>query len=548
RAAIGEDDVSRRTPALLYGLNTLGAVVGASVSTFLLLKIFGARFSLWFACLINALVALAARWLDRRFQEQDEAAREEQHAAPEVGHEIIISTTAAATTPPAPLDSTLASNDEERERLRAARALTPFVLTAAGGVGFSFLLMELVWYRVLSPLLGGSSYTFGLILAVALFGIGIGGLLYTLTHKDRPPLLAGFAMTCALEAILIASPYALGDRIALLALHLHPLGIHGLGGHLLGWTVVTAIVVLPAAIVSGFQFPLLIALLGRARVSVGRHVGRAYAANTVGAIVGSLAGGFFLIPRLGALGAWRMTVWILVLLGAASLFLHAQLETERRFRIGPALTALVTLAMLHGSVGPTAFWRHSPIGAGRANGVLASATINGVCAAMDERRQGVSWSTDGRESAVALYDLNDTAFLVNGKSDGAAVLDGGTQVMGGVLPALLQPEPVRRALVIGLGTGSTAGWLATLPSVERVDVVELEPAILDVARRCEAVNNRVLDNPKVNVIIGDAREVLLTTPERYDLIFSEPSNPYRAGIASLFTQEFYRAVEARLAD
>jgi hypothetical protein len=96
-------------------------------------------------------------------------------------------------------------------------------------------------------------------------------------------------------------------------------------------------------------------------------------------------------------------------------------------------------------------------------------------------------------------------------------------------------------MVIGLGTGSTAGWLAQVPGLERVDVAELEPAILRVARDSAAVNLHVLDNPKVRVQLGDAREILLTTRERYDLVFSEPSNPYRAGISSLYTREFYEA-------
>src|SRR4030095_7668910 len=94
--------------------------------------------------------------------------------------------------------------------------------------------------------------------------------------------------------------------------------------------------------------------------------------------------------------------------------------------------------------------------------------------------------------------------------------------------------------------GSSAGWLAALPEIEHVDVVELEPAILEVARRCAAVNHGVMSNPKARTHLGDAREVLITTPERYDLIFSEPSNPYRAGIASLFTYDFYQSAKKRL--
>ena len=163
-------------------------------------------------------------------------------------------------------------------------------------------------------------------------------------------------------------------------------------------------------------------------------------------------------------------------------------------------------------------------------------------------RRGVVWEGDGTESGVALiHSRTGYAFIVNGKSDGSARDDAGTQVMSGLVGALTHPNP-RRALVIGLGTGSTAGWLGAIPSIERVDVVELEPLILDVARACAAVNQDVMNNPKVRITIGDARETLLTSRERYDLIMSEPSNPYRAGIASLFTQEFYRAAADRLTD
>ena len=154
------------------------------------------------------------------------------------------------------------------------------------------------------------------------------------------------------------------------------------------------------------------------------------------------------------------------------------------------------------------------------------------------------WEGDGVESSVALAaEPSGYAFVVNGKIDGNARADAGTQVMLGLLAAMRHPQP-RRALVIGLGTGSTAGWLGAIPSMERVDVVELEPLVLEVARACEPVNHGVLDNPKVHITIGDARETLLTSRDRYDVIASEPSNPFRAGIASLFTVEYYRAASA----
>ncbi len=151
------------------------------------------------------------------------------------------------------------------------------------------------------------------------------------------------------------------------------------------------------------------------------------------------------------------------------------------------------------------------------------------------------------ESSVALVKASDGyAFVISGKTDGSSRGDAATQVMGGLIGAALHSNP-RRALVIGLGTGSTAGWLAAVPSMERVDVVELEPAILRVARDCAKVNHDVLSNPRVRIWIGDAREWLLASREKYDVIFSEPSNPYRAGISSLFTADFYRAARSRLA-
>lgn len=160
-------------------------------------------------------------------------------------------------------------------------------------------------------------------------------------------------------------------------------------------------------------------------------------------------------------------------------------------------------------------------------------------------RRSIAHDEDGVESSVALERATGYAFIINGKIDGHARMDAGTQVMGGLIGAFLHGYP-RRAFVIGLGTGSTSGWLAAVPSIERVDVVELEPAILQVARACAAVNHDAMENPKHRVIVGDARETLLARGEVYDVIASEPSNPYRAGIASLFTREYYQAVERRL--
>ncbi len=510
RAVERSTDAGRRTVGLLYAVNTLGAVLGVMLTSFFALETLGIRKSVWIAALLNLIVVLAARSLARELAARPDAPAAPQAAEPEV---------------------------EGKERIGW---LVPF---AAGLVGFAFLLMELVWYRMLAPLLGGSSYTFGLILAVALLGIGLGGLLYGAGEARRRPTMLSFAATCALEALFMALPFALGDRVAVLAALLRPLGTAGFPALVGAWSAITALVVLPAAIVAGYQFPLLIALLGEGRRRVGREVGVTYAANTLGAILGSIAGGFGLIPLLTAPGVWRLVTALLLGLAALTILAGLRAGAPRRAALVPVAAGVLGLVCCL-ATGPTAFWRHSPIGAGR----MPTAHWTGpneIRGQVGQKRLRTVWEADGVESSVALDLTEEYAFTVNGKADGSALGDSPTQVMGGLVAAALHPEP-KRVLVIGLGTGSTAGWFARIPSVERVDVVELEPAIEHVARLLSSINLDVLSNPKVRVYEGDGRELLLTTRERYDIIFSEPSNPYRAGVASLFSQDFYRAAVGRL--
>jgi spermidine synthase len=497
-------DRGRAAVALVYGVNTVGAVAGVLISTFYALEHLGSRSTLWITALVNLLVGLGALLLSMKSETGDPAAAE-------------------TTTP------------IERE----AAAPLRFVLAAAAVVGAAFFLMELVWYRMLIPLLGGTTFTFGLILAMALLGIGIGSELYAIFYRRRPATSAALAWTCALEALFIAVPFALGDGLAVFALLLRELAAMGFSGLVLSWTAVCAIVILPAAIAAGFQFPLLVALLGEGREDIGRHVGYAYAWNTGGAIVGAIAGGFGLLPLLSATGVWKLVVGMLALVSLAA----AMVSRPRRLTIvTPILLAAMAVSLLF-TLGPTAAWRHSPIGFGRAD--QKDPNPNSLENWLRSRRRAIMWERDGVESSIAVSKEDGLSFLVNGKVDGHSRLDAGTQIMGGLLGLMLYPQ-AKSGLVIGLGTGSSAGWLAAAPEIERVDVVELEPAVLEVAKLSSAANHDVLQNPKVHIAIGDAREVLLASKREYDIIFSEPSNPARAGIASLFTTEFYRAVDARL--
>jgi spermidine synthase len=516
------EDENRRAVAMLYGVNTVGAVAGAMASTFLMLPALGTRFTLWSACMLNAAVSTCAWFLSR------------QRLA-----------TAPAAAPPTKPSARKKSAQQRKHPAGGGEGLPHpiHVYATAGVVGFAFMLMELVWYRMLAPILGGTTYTFGLILSVALLGIGLGAALYPLFFRGRQPSLQSLSLTCGLEAMFLAVPFALGDRLAIAAAMLHESNRLGFAGEVSGWSAIALIVILPAAVVSGVQFPVLIALLGRGHKEVGRQVGSTYAFNTLGCILGSLAGGFGLIPLLSAVGAWRAVGITLASWCAYLAVVAARSRRQWRKRLAPVGSSVLAVLLLTLS-GPTAVWRHSDIGAGRVR-LPKPWTENAKIMWENAQRHGIVWEADGVEAGVAIAVESGMSFMVNGKCDGNAIGDAATQIGLGILPAALHPDP-KTCFVVGLGTGETAGWLGKIPAVERVDAVEIEPALDEMVRRCAPVNGDVFHNPKIHVIYNDAREVLLTNRQTYDIIASEPSNPYRAGIANLFTREFYAAASRRL--
>lgn len=506
-------DTDRRWVGLIYGTNALGTVLGAALSTFFLLESLGIRHSLWSACAMNIVIAAVAAMISRRCPPQEVVTRD-----------------------------AVASSEGASEAAGSEAVPAGFVYLAAAVSGFVFFLMEIVWFRLLSPILGGTTFTIGLILSVVLLGIGLGGTLYAATGRLLRPTMGLFALTCAGVALALSLPFAAGDEVALAAARIRGQSDLTFGSLMLGWAQIAALCVLPVALLCGFQFPLLIALLGRGREALGRQIGNAFAWNTIGAIAGSLAGGFGLLGVLGAPGTWIGSTLLMLGLALLACVIAWRTSAARWSSAGCLVLSAAAGACLF-APGPTAVWRHSGIGAGRAE-------IPSEPAALKDWKRSIQrrtiWATDGGAASVALQDHDGLAFVINGKIDGNALADAGTQIMLGMLGAILHPQP-RESLVVGMGTGETAGWLAEVPGMERVDVVELEPAIDEVARRCAPLNHDVLNHPRVRRIYDDAREILLTTPSHYDLIVSEPSNPYRIGIATLFTREFYEGVSRRLA-
>jgi predicted membrane-bound spermidine synthase len=515
RAVTPPDDTHRRALGLIYGANTLGAVTGAAVATFFALEHLGTRMTLWAGCaagMFAGVVAIASsRGLSSNFVPRRASAA---------------------------VEDTSSSNRGGRSDAPADNRTLVIYFTAAV-LGFTFFALEIVWYRMLAPILGGTAFTFGLILCIALFGIGVGGIAYNVLFSRLRPTWSALALTCGCEALLIIVPFAIGDRLALFAAAQQH-SVASFAELVAGWSYVAGIVVLPVALVSGLQFPLLIALQGQARRNVSKHIGSTYAWNTFGAIAGSLFAGFGAMPLLSAPGAWQAIAIVLAMLSIVLL-----VANPARDHVSSAVVAALGVITIGATFfqGPTAVWRHSGIGVGRGIGQITDPNL--IRQWMNEHRQTLVWEADGVESSIGISALDGLSFVVNGKSDGNALNDAPTQVGMAILGTVLHGD-AKTALVIGLGTGETAGWLAEMDGIERVDVVELEPAIDEMAVRSRELNWDVLNHPRVRRIYNDGREFVLTTDAEYDLVISEPSNPYRAGVATLYTTDFYRALRERL--
>ncbi len=514
-------DTHRVTTAVFYGLNVCGAVVGAFLASFVMLPSGGNLLTLFTAGFANGCIALVAY--------------------------ITLRQDVRLQPAPVTTDAVVAALPAERSGIAPAW----FISAAAFTSGFVFFLIELVWYRASIPLFGGSVYNFGIILAMALAGIGAGSLYFSFFLKRFQPTLGAFSAVSGLLALCIILPFVLGDHLAYFALLLNsffrPRSFEGL---VFGWSLVCFILVFLPAFFSGIQFPFMISLLGRGGDDIGLQVGRTYAWNTFGAVSGALLGGFVLIPKLSITGAWRLAALAAILLSISSLILRFS-NRDRATRGGlcsaalAATTCLLVLQAALTAAGPSAYWLHHPIGYGRANPLFGRSQLEWTNYVRMVNRSIVE-AKDGRETSVAVNCADEYGMLSNGKSDGSALGDGPTVAMLGLVGAALHHGEVRDVCVVGLGTGITVGWLNQIESVKQVDVIELEQAVIDLAKYFKGVNFDALAAPKTHIVEGDAREVLVTRPKTYDLIVSEPSNIHRAGVANLYTREFYTSVAARM--
>lgn len=516
RSLVGRGEETQRAVGLLYGINTLGAVLGALLAGLLLMERFGLDAASRGTGLVNLALAACALAAGSRL------------APPVVPQEL--------SPPPPPPDSAEA---------RARRG--QLALLATFGCGLVALTLEVAWTRALGLALGSTGHGFTIMLAATLLGIGGGSLLAARVSRDeRAPLgglvaalllLAGatYAFLCGYEAL----PRLFFNVTQSRALYYE---------QLLGLMfAVATLALLPATIGLGLAFPLCAQLGAPAAREAAERVGRLYLANTGGAILGSLLGAFAFVPLLGTEGVIRAGA---LLAGAGA----AWIALEARALAGWTPERARALAGLGGAIGLAALVRPAwdpaalDLGPTRLRGDPLPTQPGGYEHVYRRGGSQLLFAADGLNAYVSVRGTGrSTSLLLGGKADASTLSDMSTQLLCGTLPFLARPD-ARQVLVIGCGSGVTTRVASDFPQVERVDLVEIEPMVVEAARRhFQSVNDGALDRPQVHLVVDDARTHLLTTDRRYELILAEPTNPSIAGVANLFSIEHYTRAQRVLA-
>jgi predicted membrane-bound spermidine synthase/Tfp pilus assembly protein PilF len=431
---------------------------------------------------------------------------------------------------------------DSTNRAAPSPGILPFLLTMFGVVGASAFAYEIAWTRLLAISISSSTYAFTLMLATFLIGTVLGSALFdrffATMHRASMTTFSRTQTWIGAAAILSLILFRWIPGIVPPMLRLTQQSFAGL---VLAQFAVAALTVLPVAMIFGFNFPAVIVLLSEGSGgTAGRAaaIGKAYAANTCGAILGSLLTGFWLVPRLGPFRVVAVTAAVNLLLAAV---LEVRLEPRRLAPIGfNVLFAAFAMFVATSSF----FYNPSLLSL---SAVLYGSSYRGLLNLQEVAdTNALVFAADGVNDSIGVFRSdNYVALRVNGKVD-ASTGDARTQLLLGHLGAVFDPAP-RRVLIIGFGSGMTASAVSRYPSVQRIDCVEIEPAVIRAAPYLTSLNRNVLADPRVHVVYDDARNFLMTSREKYDLIVSEPSNPWIAGIATLFTDEYYAAVRARLA-
>ncbi|MCX8157105.1 MAG: fused MFS/spermidine synthase [Verrucomicrobiae bacterium] len=531
--------LGRRRIGLLYTVNTVGAVFGCLAAGFLLFPLLGLQKTQYTAIALSTSAAVGAWLLSRRSPWSPAPA-----SAP-----------ATPAGPEAPADLPVEPKPAAPFQPRWVAGLLVLIYAISG---FSAMMYEVAWSRLLVQVLGSSTYAYTIMLATFLFGLAAGAWMATrwFLRTEEPLWTAGLCQ------LVVGVTTYLGlfviEELPFIYTRLHEWWQPQLPGTMaLLFLMSFGLMILPT-LGLGAMFPVTIHGLQPQGGQTARIVGWAYSLNTVGAIAGSIAAGFWLVPLVGTQTTLLVGVSLNGLMAALA---FAAARSGRFIKYRTVFAGLTGLFILN-SLLQTPSWDPALMASGvfryvrKYYGLSREEfrdRVHRIHGEIEFFKEGLTCNVIVFRTAVSM------SLLVNGKPDAStppdlpqpewarlaqSVGDLPTQIMLGQVPLLTAPQQ-ERVMVIGLGSGVTLGSVLMHP-VKEVECVELEDAVVQASQFFNRYNSRPLEDPRVRLIVNDARNHLLVTELKYDVIISEPSNPWIPGAAALFTREFFELARSRL--
>ena len=508
----------------LYGLNTLGAAAGVFAAGFWLFPALGLRSTTWLAAAINAAVGAYCVWAGYRARAEAE--------------------TAAPARRPAKAAAAVVTNQTAR-----------WALAAFGVSGFCAMAYEVIWTKVLGLIMGPTTYALSSVLVTFITGLALGGWAFArISDRVRNPGLLLAATQGAAALLALAASQRMGNSLFLFE------KIDYMFYQDFAWSLglkamfLAALMLLPTLCLGG-AFPLVMRLFARGGDKLGQSIGTAYAVNTLGGVLGAWGAGFLLVPWLGSERSLGLLAGVQAVSALALYFALARPRRAPELAKWLAAAAAVTwlcvtfprwqreelsrassrpLTEEHGQVSWWDAWWSRPE------------------AAPDLMRKQQVFYGDGIGGFTSVWKTSDPmgqeeySLYISGKADASSQGDMFTQVLLAHVPMLLHARP-RSVMVLGLASGVTAGETLHYP-LDRVDILEINPQVVRATDFFRPWNNGVLENPKADLILQDAKAHLLLSGRGYDVIISEPSNPWMAGLAELFSREFLKRARAGLGE
>ncbi|RLB13419.1 MAG: hypothetical protein DRG82_15735, partial [Deltaproteobacteria bacterium] len=503
-------DVGRIT-GRLYFINCLGAVIGVLAVAFWMIQNLGMSLSSAVAAAVNITVGLVALSLRGKLAELPRRA--------------------------SPLRETALESPAQEESPRVVKWALAGIFTS----GLTAMIYEVAWTRVLSLVLGSSTYSFALMLAAFISGIALGSFLIS-RYMGKITGPAFFFALCQLAiGVSVLAMLPLYSRLPLFFLRCRELVNFSYETHEVFKFSLCLLVMLVPTTLFGMGFPLVSRLAADTLGKLAGKVGEVYALNTLGNILGAVASGILMIPLLGL----KLTLETAVLLNiAAGGMILVALGTRRKKQSVKVLIFSGLALMSYFLVAPG--WdRFLLTGGAFRFHRTPKATAEQYSQKAHERE--LLFYREGISTTVTVERHDSLLVLrVNGKADASTGLDMSTQLLLAHLPMLLHDSP-SRVLVIGAGSGVTCGAALAHPELETLYCVEISPGVIQGSRFFSEQNHRYWEDPRTRIIIDDGRNFLFRTEEKLDVITSEPSNPWIAGIGNLYTEEFYQNCRQRLA-